>query len=127
MTGKEGEFMSKWDDFKKSVGYYADKTVTKTRELTDSAALKIKIASREADRDTEYKNLGRLTYSKLKSTTGADQEKLTLEISETMDRLERIIAEINTMRAEEDGKRNAKADKDSTDPSASDEDSSDDK
>ncbi len=100
--------MSKWDDFKKSVGYYADKTVAKTRELTDSAALKIKIASKEADRDTEYKNLGRLAYSKLKSSEGSDPEKLTLEISETINKLESIIAEINAMKAEEEEKRNAR-------------------
>ncbi len=100
--------MSKWDDFKKSVGYYADKTVTKTRELTDSAALKIKIASKEADRDTEYKHLGRLTYSKLKGTEDNDSEKLTIEISEAIDKLERIIAEIDAMKAEEEEKRNAR-------------------
>ena len=62
-----GRFMSTWNDIKKSVGLIAEKTAIKTRELTDTASLKIKIASREADRDTEYKRLGKLTYTKLKS------------------------------------------------------------
>ena len=48
-------FMSVWNDLKKSVGAIADKTVTKTREISDTASLKLKIASKEADRDTEYK------------------------------------------------------------------------
>ena len=30
--------MSKWDDFKKNMSELADKTVKKTRELTDTAA-----------------------------------------------------------------------------------------
>ena len=44
--------MSTWNDIKKTIGLVAEKTATKTRELTDTASLKIKIASREADRDT---------------------------------------------------------------------------
>ncbi len=93
--------MSKWDDFKRSVGYYADKTAKKTRELTDTASLKIKIASKEADRDTEYKNLGRLTYEKLKNTKSKDTERLTLEISKSIEALDSIISEIDSMRKEE--------------------------
>ena len=62
--------MSKWDDFKKNLGKFADKTVTKTRELTDTASLKIKIANKEADRNIEYKRLGKLTYAKLKALDG---------------------------------------------------------
>ncbi len=105
---KEGLFMSKWDDFKKSVGAIADKTVTKTRELTDTASLKLKIASKEADRDTEYKNLGRLTYSKLKATDQKYSEALTLDISKTIEKLDGINSEIELLKAEEEARRDAK-------------------
>ena len=74
-------FMSMWNDIKKSVGAIADKTVTKTREITDTASLKLKIASKEADRDTEYKKLGRLTYRKLKNDAPESSESLTRESS----------------------------------------------
>ncbi len=101
--------MSKWNDFKKSVGYYADKTAKKTRELTDTASIKIKIASKEADRDTEFKNLGRATYAKLKNASGEDAEKLTLEISKSIETLDLIMTELEALRAEE---KKRKAEKD---------------
>ena len=97
--------MSKWDDFKKSVGDLADKTVNKTRELTDSAALKIKIANKEADRDTEFKNLGKLTYTKLKNLEGVDAEELTRSIHESMEKLDMICRELAELKREEDERR----------------------
>ncbi len=100
--------MSKWDDIKKGIGYYADKTVTKTRELTDTASLKLKIASREADRDTEYKKLGELTYEKLKDQNLANADSLTRDISDTIARLDAICDELSKLKADEEARRTAK-------------------
>ncbi len=100
--------MSKWDDIKKSVGSYAEKTKTKTRELTDSASLNIKIASKEADRDAEYKTLGRLMYKKLKGKNIKDPEALTREISETMARLDEIISELSSLKKEKQKRQDAR-------------------
>ena len=100
--------MSTWNDIKKTIGLVAEKTATKTRELTDTASLKIKIASREADRDTEYKRLGKLTYTKLKSESEESSESLTIEISQSIEKLDEINAEINSLRAEEEARRAAK-------------------
>ena len=100
--------MSTWNDIKKSVGLFAERTATKTRELTDTASLKIKIASREADRDTEYKRLGRLTYQKLKNTDENKSEHLTLEISKAIEKLDEINIQIDELRAEERERREAK-------------------
>ena len=97
--------MSTWNDIKKSLGLFAEKATTKTRELTDTASLKIKIASREADRDTEYKRLGRLTYTKLKSTDESRSERLTVEISKAIERLDEINAQIDELKAEEEERR----------------------
>lgn len=97
--------MSKWDDLKKSVSVIADKTAAKTRELTDTASLKIKIASKEADRDSAYKKLGRLTYSKLKTTDSKYSESLTLDISNTIDALDKIISELDELNDEEKKRR----------------------
>lgn len=98
--------MSRWDEIKKSLGAIADKTATKTRELTDTASLKIKIASKEADRDTEYKILGKLTYSKLKGHKSA--EAITERISETIERIDKINGELASLKAEEASRREAK-------------------
>ncbi len=97
--------MSKWNDFKKSVGYYADKTAQKTRELTDTASLKIKIASKEADRDSEYKNLGKLTYAKLKDSSSENSERLTMDISKSIEALDSIMAELDSLRAEDEKRK----------------------
>lgn len=100
--------MSKWEDFKKSFGEFADKTVNKTRELTDAAALKIKIAGKEADRDTEYKKLGKLAYTKLTLPEGQDSEELTRMISEVLESLNGILTELEALKAEEQEKQAAK-------------------
>ncbi|MBE6684303.1 MAG: hypothetical protein E7592_01470 [Ruminococcaceae bacterium] len=100
--------MSKWDDFKKTLGNFADKTVTKTRELTDTASLKIKIANKEADRDIEYKRLGKLTYAKLKKLEGHSTEELTVKISESIEKLDNIIAELNALKSEDEERKAAK-------------------
>ena len=100
--------MSKWEDFKKSFGEFADKTVNKTRELTDAAALKIKIAGKEADRDTEYKKLGKLAYTKLTLAEGQDSEELTRMISEVLESLNGILTELEALKAEEQEKQAAK-------------------
>ena len=96
--------MSKWDDFKKELGKIADKTATKTRELTDTAALKIKIANKESDRDLEYKKLGKLTYAKLKNTD-ANAEELTAKISESLANLDRILYELEELKKEEQDRK----------------------
>ncbi len=100
--------MSKWDDFRKKMGEFADKTVTKTRELTDSAALKIKIGNKEADRDTEYKNLGKLTYTKLRNPEGGDGDEITALIAESLDRLDKICRDLEKLKEEQKDRQNAK-------------------
>ena len=97
--------MPTWNDIKKTVSSLAEKTATKTRELTDTASLKIKIASREADRDTEYKRLGKLTYKKLKNTDEEYSERLTVEISKSIEKLDEINAQISELKAEEKARR----------------------
>lgn len=87
--------MSKWDEFKKGFGELADKTVTATRELTDTASIKIKIANKEADRDIEYKTLGKLAYIKLRQLDGG--EDLTEKISESLDKLDAIHKELDEL------------------------------
>ena len=99
--------MSKWDDFKKSLGDLADMTASKTRELADTTSLKIKIANKEADRDAEYKILGKLMYAKL--TSSNTSEELTVKISETMERLEAIIKELEELQAADGARKDVKA------------------
>ena len=101
--------MSKWDNLKIKVSEIADKTAKKTRELTDTAALKIKIANKEADRDIEYKKLGKLAYAKLKPLDEIDSEALTAGISEAIAKLDIILEELEALKAEDEARKEAKA------------------
>lgn len=91
------------------MGDLADKTAKKTRELTDTAALKLKIAGKEADRDIEYAKLGKLAYAKLKELEGVDAEELTANISASLEKLDSILAELEALKAEEAERKAAKA------------------
>lgn len=93
--------MSKWDDFKSGISSLAGKTANKTRELTGAASIKIKIANKEADRDREYKLLGKLTYAKLKNISLSDGEDVTARISETLERLDGILLDIKSLKQQE--------------------------
>lgn len=99
--------MSKWDEIKKSFGEFADKTVNMTRELTDTASLKIKIANKEADRDLEYKVLGRLVYAKIRQAEG-ESTKVTEQISASMEKLDAIHKELSELEAADKSRKEAK-------------------
>lgn len=97
--------MSKWDSIKRNLGDLADKTVTKTKELTGTASLKLKIANKEADREAEYKRLGKLAYAKLKNLKVSDPGSLTVRISESIARLDSLNAEIAALKAEDEARK----------------------
>lgn len=97
--------MPNWDKIKKNVGNIASKTATKTRELTDTAALKLKIAAKEAERDSEYKRLGKLAYVKLKELEGFDTPALTESIAASLASLDKIIEELNALKKEDDARK----------------------
>ena len=100
--------MANWNDIKKSIGNIADRTATKTREIADTASLKIKIANKEAERDIQYKALGKLAYAKLRNLNVKDPDALTENISTTLDKLDAILKEIAELRAEDEARRAAK-------------------
>jgi len=100
--------MSKWDSFKKNLESFADKTVNKTKELTDTASLKIRIANKEADRDLEYKKLGKYAYIKLKKLDGYNTSEITEEISRILENIDSILVELNELKAEDNERKAAK-------------------
>ena len=100
--------MSKWDNFKSGIENLAGKTADKTKELTGSAAIKIKIANKEADRDREYKLLGKLAYAKLKKLNVSDAAELTQKISDSLAKLDSIHAELNALKQKEEAMKAAK-------------------
>lgn len=100
--------MPNWDKIKKNIGNFADKTVNKTKELTDTASLKIKIASKESDRDLAYKKLGKSAYVKLKQLDGFDSPELTETIAKELEELDKILSELAALKAEEESKKQEK-------------------
>lgn len=100
--------MANWNDIKTGIGSIANKTASKTRELADSASLKIKIANKEAERDIQYKALGKLAYAKLRNVNVKDPDALTQNISITLDKLDAILKELHDLKAEAEARRAAK-------------------
>ena len=100
--------MFDWNNIKKSINEIADKTVNKTIEVTDIASTKVKIASKETDRDTEYRRLGKLAYYKLKGVKVSNIEELEKRISESIARSDTINKEIAALKADEEAKKEAK-------------------
>ena len=100
--------MFDWNNIKKSINEIADKTVSKTIEVTDVASTKVKIASKETDRDTEYRRLGKLAYYKLKGVKVSNAEELEKRISESIARIDALNKDIATLKAEEEAKKEAK-------------------
>ena len=100
--------MPNWEKIKKNIGNIADKTVNKTKELTDTATLKIKIAGKESDRDIAYKKLGKLAYVKLKQLEGFDSEEITEKISKLLEELDTILKELAALKAEEEARKQEK-------------------
>ena len=100
--------MIDWNSIKKNISNIADKTVSKTMEITDTASTKVKIASKEADRDTEYKRLGKLAYYKLKNVKVSNRDELEKRISESISRIDDLNKEIASLKAAEEAKKEAK-------------------
>ena len=103
--------MANWENFKKKVGIFAAKTAKKTVELTDTAALKIKIAAKEADIDLAYRRLGKLSYAKLKELEGVDPVELTTGISNELKEIDKLLAELEALKKEDAERKAAKQSK----------------
>ena len=104
--------MANWNEIKTSIGNFAGKTAAKTRELADTASLKIKIANKESERDVQYRALGKLAYAKLRDVNVKDPEALTESISTTLDKLDTILRELHDLKAELEARRAAKKNRD---------------
>lgn len=100
--------MLDWNTIKKGFSEIADKTVSKTMEVTDAASIKVKIASKETDRDTEYKLLGRLAFYKLKGVKVSNPDELEKRISESIAKIDSLNKEIANLKALEEAKKEEK-------------------
>ena len=61
---------STWDDICKSVDGFAKKAGRKVEQLTEEAAIRLKISAKKAEMEDAYLELGKLTFSQM--TQGAD-------------------------------------------------------
>jgi ubiquinone biosynthesis protein UbiJ len=57
-----------WDDICKSVDGWTKKANRKVEQLTETAAIRIKISARKSEMEDAYLELGKLTYESMTST-----------------------------------------------------------
>lgn len=78
----------------------AKKAVKKGGELSEIAALKIKILAKRKDISEQYKFLGAYVYKKLNTEDEAVQAELTEKISNCVNKIDYFLAELAELNAE---------------------------
>lgn len=78
----------------------AKKAAKKGGEISEIAALKIKILAKRKNISDEYKFLGAYVYKKLKCTSEEEQAALTEKIGVSVDKIDLYIVELARLNAE---------------------------
>jgi hypothetical protein len=63
---------STWDDICKSVDSFAKKAGRKVEQLTEEAAIRLKISAKKAEMEDAYLELGKLTFEQINSESADD-------------------------------------------------------
>lgn len=79
-----------------------DKAVEGAEKLTDTAALKIKIATVKSKRENEYARLGKLTYKKLQSD--GQNTEMAEKIADAIYKIDKLNAELRELKKQEQKK-----------------------
>ena len=92
--------MSSWNEIKNNIQTIAKKTAKKTEELADTAVFKVKIATKQNELNTQFKNLGVVVYKKLHAENDEDTAALTEKIAVYVSNIDKLTVELNTLKAE---------------------------
>lgn len=90
-----------WDDICKSVGQLAKKAGQKIEELSDAAAIRLKLSAQQAELEEAYTKLGRLTYelSYAAKEVEVDDLELSREIASCVESIGQLHEEIAALKA----------------------------
>lgn len=90
-----------WDDICKSVGQLAKKAGQKIEELSDVAAIRLKISAHQADLEEAYAKLGKLTYehSYADKRIEVDSLEISREIASCVETITQLREEIAALKA----------------------------
>jgi len=80
---------STWDDICKSVDGFATKASRKVEQLTEEAAIRLKISAKKAEMEDAYLELGKLTFEKMNQS---DAESEAPECDAVADKVAEIAA-----------------------------------
>lgn len=92
--------MSSWNEIKNNIQVIAKKTAKKTEELADTAVFKVKIGAKQNELNTQFKNLGIVTYKKLHSESEDDTAALTEKIAVYVSNIDKLSAELRALKEE---------------------------
>lgn len=94
---------SAWDDICTTVDAFAKKVNGKVEQLTESAAVRLKISAKRAELEEEYGRLGRYVHEQtcLCVTEDAAEQRLALEqkIAESLETITALCEEIEALEA----------------------------
>ncbi len=90
-----------WDDFCKSVDRFAKKANRKIEELSEAAAVKLKISAKKGELEEAYTKLGKLTFDHTYAGASAEDDGLSVDqqIAACVDTITALREEIAALEA----------------------------
>ena len=88
-----------WDDFCKSVDRFAQKANRKIEELSETAAVKLKISAKKGELEEAYGKLGKLTFDRSYAGVEIDSTTADQAIAACVARIAALREEIATLEA----------------------------
>lgn len=89
---------SAWDDICTTVDNWAKKVSRKAEQLTDTAAIRLRLSAKKADLEEQYTLLGRLTFEH--EYTVAQSAESEQDERATSDKIAECVATIHALREE---------------------------
>lgn len=84
-----------WDDICTTVDSWAKKASRKVEQLTDTAAIRLRLSAKKAELEEQYTLLGRLTYEREYVDVPAKED-----VQPISDKIDACVAKIHALRAE---------------------------
>ena len=85
---------STWNDICKSVGGFAKKAGRKAEELTEAAAIRLKISAKKADLEDAYLALGKLAYEQANAEPDSDTSEVDVRFAAKLSDISALLDDI---------------------------------
>ena len=91
-----------WDDICATVDSWAKKASRKVEQMTDTAAIRLRLSAKRAELEEQYTLLGQLTYEQeyIAAPAAEDDQPISGKIAACVEKIHALRAEIEALEAE---------------------------